>query len=99
MTGPGRRSLFDDLPEDDDDPGDGVDYDQEPDTVTGVQTAGYKEIKYGGALGQCTRRWGLWLKNTGKYSLTEFKAGTDAVIFHSALAIANFKRRHSDERS
>ncbi len=34
MTGPGRRSLFDDLPEDDDDPGDGVDYDQEPDTVT-----------------------------------------------------------------
>lgn len=70
-----------------------------PDAVTGVQTAGYKEIKYGGALGQCTRRWGLWLKNTGKYSLTEFKAGTDAVIFHSALAIANFKRRHSDERS
>lgn len=36
MTGPGRRSLFDDLPEDDcdDDPGDWVDYDQEPDTVT-----------------------------------------------------------------
>lgn len=36
MTGPWRRSLFDDLPEDDcdNDPGDGVDYDQEPDTVT-----------------------------------------------------------------
>lgn len=34
MTGPGRRSLFDDLPEDDDDTGDGVDYDEEPDTVT-----------------------------------------------------------------
>lgn len=71
----------------------------QPDAVTGVQTAGYAEIKYGGRPPANLRRWGLWLKDNGKYSLTEYKAATDSTIFYSALAIANFKRRQSDERS
>lgn len=61
----------------------------QPDAVTGVQLGGYREVRFPGEI---IKRWGLWLKANGKYSLTEFDSHTDSMIFNAALAIAQFKR-------
>lgn len=63
-----------------------------PDVVTGIQLAGYSYLE----LGQqspldAPKRWGLWLKDDGKYQLTEFTDRGDEAVFLSCLTIAKFK--------
>lgn len=64
-----------------------------PDVVTGIQLAGYSYLE----LGQqspldAPKRWGLWLKDDGKYSLTEFTDNGDERIFLACLDICKFKK-------
>lgn len=58
-----------------------------PDAVTGVQLAAYANLQ-----GLPVIRAGLWLKDTGKYSLTEFNdENGDWSVFLMALKLAQFK--------
>ena len=64
-----------------------------PDAVTGIQLAGYSYLE----LGQqspldAPKRWGLWLKDDGRYSLTQYTDRGDEAVFMSCLTIAKFKR-------
>ena len=64
-----------------------------PDAVTGIQLAGYSYLE----LGQqspldAPKRWGLWLKDDGKYGLREYTDRGDEAVFMACLIIAKFKR-------
>lgn len=63
-----------------------------PDAVTGIQLAGYSYLE----LGQqspldAPKRWGLWLKDDGKYSLTSYEDRGDEAVFLACLTICKFK--------
>lgn len=63
-----------------------------PDAVTGVQLAAYSLLWFGPQRAfDAPKRWGLWLKDTGKYDLKEFQDRGDESVFLSALTIAKFK--------
>lgn len=63
-----------------------------PDAVTGVQLAAYSYLAYGpqASWGE-KKRWGLWLKNDRKYSLTEYTDRGDEDVFLACLKFAKFK--------
>jgi hypothetical protein len=64
-----------------------------PDSVTGVQLAAYSYLEFGPQpTWDAPKRWGLWLKDDGKYSLTEFTDRGDEAVFMACLTIAKFKR-------
>jgi hypothetical protein len=64
-----------------------------PDAVAGVQLSAYSFLAYGPQLSYHTpKRWGLWLKDDGKYSLIEFNDRGDEAVFMACLTIAKFKR-------
>ena len=64
-----------------------------PDNNTGVQLAGYSYLRFGPQRVYDTpERWGLWLKNDGKYSLTEYEDRGDEAVFLACLTVAKFKR-------
>jgi len=64
-----------------------------PDAVTGVQLAAYSYLVYGSQTAfAAPKRWGLWLKDDGKYQLTEYIDRGDEAVFLSCLTIAKFKR-------
>jgi hypothetical protein len=61
---------------------------------TAIQTAAY-EIAYneGKKVAEKTKkRYGVLLKNDGKYSIKEYKDKTDVAVFLSALSVYNYKR-------
>jgi hypothetical protein len=65
-----------------------------PDSMTGVQLSAYSMLVNDTENSTLPMyRWGLWLKNTGKYSLHEFTDTGDQQIFLSCLNIAKFKKR------
>lgn len=65
----------------------------DPDNTTGVQLAGYSYLRFGPqVLYDTPERWGLWLKNDGKYSLTEYEDRGDEAVFLACLTVAKFKR-------
>ena len=64
-----------------------------PDVVTGIQLAGYSYLE----LGQqspldAPKRWGLWLKDDGKYSLKTYEDRGDERIFLACLDLCKWKR-------
>lgn len=64
-----------------------------PDAVTGIQLAGYSYLEFGPQpTFDAPKRWGLWLKDDGKYSLTQYTDRGDEAVFMSCLTIAKFKR-------
>jgi len=64
-----------------------------PDAVTGIQLAGYSYLEFGPQpMLDAPRRWGLWLKDDEKYSLTQYTDRGDEAVFMSCLTIAKFKR-------
>lgn len=64
-----------------------------PDAVTGIQLAGYSYLEFGPQpTWDAPKRWGLWLKDDGKYSLSEFTDRGDEAVFLSCLTIAKWKR-------
>lgn len=64
-----------------------------PDAVTGVQLAAYSYLKFGPQRAYDTpKRFGLWLKDDGKYQMTEFTDRGDEAVFMSCLTITKFKR-------
>lgn len=64
-----------------------------PDDVTGVQLAGYSYLEVGQQSPlDAPKRWGLWLKDDGKYSLTEFTDRGDEAVFMACVTISKFKR-------
>ena len=66
----------------------------DPDENTGVQLAGYSFLEFGPQpIYDVPERWGLWLKDDGRYKLTPpyTDRGHEAVIL-AALVIAKFKR-------
>lgn len=63
-----------------------------PGEVTGVQLAGYSYLKFGPQpFVNAPKRWGLWLKDDGKYGLTEYTDRGDEAVFMACLTIAKFK--------
>lgn len=63
-----------------------------PDAVTGVQLAAYSYLAFGPQPSwDAPKRWGLWLKDDGKYSLTEYTDRGDEAVFMSCLTICKFK--------
>ena len=63
-----------------------------PDAVTGVQLAAYSYLVYGSqAAFAPPKRWGLWLKDDGKYQLTEYMDRGDEAVFMACLTICKFK--------
>lgn len=64
-----------------------------PDAVTGVQLAAYSLLRWGPQPSwDVPKRWGLWLKDDGKYQLTDFTDRGDEAVFLACLTIAKFKR-------
>lgn len=64
-----------------------------PDVVTGVQLAAYSYLEFGPKPSfDAQKRWGLWLKDDGKYSLTEYTDRGDEAVFMACLTIAKWKR-------
>ncbi len=64
-----------------------------PDGVTGIQLAAYSYLSFGPQPSfEVPRRWGLWLKNDGKYQLTDYADRGDERIFLACLDICKFKR-------
>lgn len=64
-----------------------------PDDVAGVQLAAYSYLSFGPQPSfDVPKRWGLWLKDDGKYSLTEYDDRGDEAVFMACLTIAKFKR-------
>ena len=64
-----------------------------PDVVTGVQLAAYSYLEFGPQpTWDEPKRFGLWLKDDGKYSLTEYTDRGDEAAFMSCLTITKFKR-------
>lgn len=65
-----------------------------PDDVTGVQLAAYSFLAYGTQPSyDAPKRWGLWLKDDGKYALTEFEDRGDLDMFMACLKLTKWKRR------
>ena len=62
-----------------------------PTDVTGVQLSAYSLLRFGVKLDP-PKRWGLWLKADGAYSLTEFSDRGDETVFLACLTIAKWKR-------
>lgn len=63
-----------------------------PDRVAGVQLAAYSYLEFGPQPAIAgAKRWGLWLKDNGKYSLTEYTDRGDEAVFMACLTIAKFK--------
>lgn len=63
-----------------------------PNEVTGIQLAAYSFLRFGPQPAfDVPKRWGVWLKDDGKYILTEFKDRGDEAVFMAALTIAKFK--------
>lgn len=63
-----------------------------PDAVTGIQLAAYSFLRFGPQpVYDAPKRWGLWLKDDGKYSLTEYTDRGDEAVFLACLTIAKFK--------
>lgn len=60
---------------------------------TGIQLAGYEMMMRG--KDAPLDRWGLWLKQDGKYRLTPFKDYNDEKVFLSCLTITNWKLNHN----
>ncbi len=64
-----------------------------PDLVTGVQLSSYSYLNFGPQpTWDAPKRWGLWLKDDGKYSLTEYTDRSDERIFLACLDICKFKK-------
>lgn len=63
-----------------------------PDAVTGVQLAGYSFLAFGPQRAYDTpKRWGIELKDDGKYGLHEYTDRGDEAVFMACLTIAKFK--------
>lgn len=63
------------------------------DAVTGVQLAAYSLLRFGPQPSyDAPKRWAVWLKDDGKYSLTEYTDRGDEAVFMACLTIAKFKR-------
>lgn len=54
--------------------------------ITGIQTAAYERL-----LDKSLKRYGLYLKNTGKYKLVPYTDRNDINIFNAALSLYNFR--------
>lgn len=64
-----------------------------PNDVTGIQLSAYSILRFGLQPSlNAAKRWGLWLKDDGKYQLTEFTDRGDEAVFMACLIIAKFKR-------
>lgn len=64
-----------------------------PDVVSGIQLSAYALLSFGTQYPwDAPKRWGLWLKDDGRYSLTEFTDRGDEAVFMACLTIAKFKR-------
>lgn len=64
-----------------------------PDAATGVQLAGYSFLRFGQqSVYNTPKRFGVWLKDDGKYSLTEYTDRGDEAVFMACLTVAKFKR-------
>lgn len=64
-----------------------------PDAVTGVQLAAYSLLRFGPQPAyDAPKRRAVWLKDDGKYSLTEYTDRGDEAVFMACLTIAKFKR-------
>ncbi len=64
-----------------------------PDDVAGVQLAAYSFLAFGPQRVYDTpKRWGLELKDDGKYGLLEYTDRGDEAVFMACLTIAKFKR-------
>lgn len=64
-----------------------------PDMVTGVQLAAYSFLEFGPQRAYDTpKRWGIELKDDGKYGLHEYTDRGDEAVFMACLTIAKFKR-------
>lgn len=65
----------------------------DPDNTTGMQLAGYSYLRFGPQRVYNTpKRWGLWLKNDGRYSLKEYEDRGDEAVFMACVTIAKWKR-------
>jgi hypothetical protein len=63
-----------------------------PDDAVGIQLGAYSYLGYGPQPSfNAPKRWGLWLKDDGKYKMTEFTDRGDEAVFMAALTIAKFK--------
>ncbi len=64
-----------------------------PDENTGVQLSGYSFLEFGPQPAYDEpKRWGLWLKDDGKYSLSKpYENRGDEAVFLGALTVAKFK--------
>lgn len=64
-----------------------------PDAVTGVQLAAYSFLRFGPQPAwNEPQRWGVWLKEDGKYQIVEFKDRGDEAVFFACKTIHDFKR-------
>lgn len=61
-----------------------------PEAWHGLQLSGYQfEDSW-----KKDRRWGLYLKEDGKYQLKEYKDAADRPIFLAAVTLCHYQRRH-----
>lgn len=64
----------------------------DPGDAVGVQLAGYSFLEFGPQpVYNAPKRWGLWLKDDGKYKMTEFTDRGDEAVFMACLTICKFK--------
>lgn len=64
-----------------------------PDDVAGIQLVAYSYLGYGPQPSfDAPKRWGLELKDDGKYGLREYTDRGDEAVFMACLTIAKFKR-------
>lgn len=64
-----------------------------PDDVAGIQLSAYSFLAFGPQCASDTaKRWGLELKEDGKYGLREYTDRGDEAVFMACLTIAKFKR-------
>lgn len=64
-----------------------------PDDVVGVQLAAYSLLAFGPQqVYETPKRWGIELKEDGKYGLREYTDRGDEAVFMACLTIAKFKR-------
>jgi hypothetical protein len=63
-----------------------------PSDVTGVQLSAYSVLRFGPQPSfNAPKRWGLWLRDDGKYSLTSYEDRGDEAVFLACLTICKFK--------
>lgn len=64
-----------------------------PYDVAGVQLAAYSLLAFGPQqVYETPKRWGLELKDDGKYGLREYKDRGDEAVFMACLTVCKFKR-------